>query len=148
MSAVHVRKSMIISRPPEEVYGMYRELRNHSRLSPHLQSVEVLDYKRSHWISQTPGGKTVEWTAEITADEPNGHLAWKTVPGSDIDSAGDVWFVRAPGPLQPNNAVKATVTLAKPISNGLNYNFTFTFEKAGQASVTVPISAGLGNQPA
>jgi copper(I)-binding protein len=54
----------------------------------------------------------------------------------------------APGPLQPNNAVKATVTLAKPISNGLNYNFTFTFEKAGQASVTVPISAGLGNQPA
>ena len=33
--------------------------------------------------------------------------------------------------------------LAKPISNGLTYNFTFNFEKAGQASVLVPISAGL-----
>ncbi len=28
--------------------------------------------------------------------------------------------------------------------NGLTYNFTFNFEKAGQASVMVPISAGLG----
>ncbi|WP_066916478.1 hypothetical protein [Mycobacterium interjectum] len=54
----------------------------------------------------------------------------------------------APGPLEPNNAVRATVALAKPISNGLNYNFTFNFEKAGQASVMVPISAGVGPQPA
>ena len=49
----------------------------------------------------------------------------------------------APGPIDSNNAVKATVALAKPISNGLTYNFTFNFEKAGQASVMVPISAGL-----
>ncbi|MCV7090439.1 hypothetical protein [Mycobacterium interjectum] len=53
----------------------------------------------------------------------------------------------APGPLEPNNAVRATVALAKPISNGLNYNFTFNFEKAGQASVMVPISAGVGPNP-
>jgi hypothetical protein len=49
----------------------------------------------------------------------------------------------APGPLNSNSAAKASVSLAKPISNGLSYNFTFTFEKAGQASVLVPISAGL-----
>jgi hypothetical protein len=49
----------------------------------------------------------------------------------------------APGPLNSNSAAKASVSLAKPITNGLSYNFTFTFEKAGQASVLVPISAGL-----
>ncbi|OBB66624.1 hypothetical protein [Mycobacterium sp. 852014-50255_SCH5639931] len=50
----------------------------------------------------------------------------------------------APGPLGANtNAAKATVTLAKPVSNGLLYNFTFNFEKAGQATVLVPVSAGL-----
>lgn len=54
----------------------------------------------------------------------------------------------APGPLGSNSAVKATVNLAKPISNGLTYNFTFNFQKAGQATVQVPISAGLGPQPA
>lgn len=48
-----------------------------------------------------------------------------------------------PGPLGSNNFAKATVMLAKPISNGLLYNFTFTFEKAGQATVLVPVSAGL-----
>ena len=49
----------------------------------------------------------------------------------------------APGPLSPNSAAKASVNLAKPITNGLAYNFTFSFEKAGQASVQVPISAGM-----
>jgi hypothetical protein len=53
----------------------------------------------------------------------------------------------APGPLESNTAAKATVSLAKPITNGLTYNFTFNFEKAGQANVQVPISAGLGPQP-
>jgi hypothetical protein len=54
----------------------------------------------------------------------------------------------APGPLESNNAAKATVNLTKPITNGLAYNFTFNFEKAGQASVMVPISAGLSPQQA
>lgn len=49
----------------------------------------------------------------------------------------------APGPLGSSNAAKATVTLAKPISNGLLYNFTFNFEKAGQVTVLVPVSSGL-----
>ncbi|MFZ1177783.1 MAG: hypothetical protein WAO15_16230 [Mycobacterium sp.] len=73
-----------------------------------------------------------------------------TVSGDARLPAGGMLFIGTPdgqrvgpGPIDPNNAVKATVTLAKPISNGLTYNFTFNFEKAGQASVMVPISAGL-----
>lgn len=50
----------------------------------------------------------------------------------------------APGPMGgTSNAAKAVITLAKPITNGLTYNFTFDFERAGQGSVMVPISAGL-----
>lgn len=49
----------------------------------------------------------------------------------------------APGPGQGNAAAKATINLTKPISNGLTYNFTFKFEKAGEGTVDVPISAGL-----
>ncbi len=37
---------------------------------------------------------------------------------------------------------KAEVTLTKPIANGLTYKFTFDFDKAGQTTVDVPISAG------
>ena len=39
------------------------------------------------------------------------------------------------------DAVKATVALSKPITNGPNYDFTFNFEKAVSVSVGVPISA-------
>ena len=39
-------------------------------------------------------------------------------------------------------AAEATVQLSKPISNGLTYNFTFKFEKGGEGTVPVPISAG------
>ncbi|CAM4101172.1 hypothetical protein MB901379_04474 [Mycobacterium basiliense] len=49
----------------------------------------------------------------------------------------------APGPLESNQAARASVVLAKPITNGLNYTFTFSFEKAGEGTVTVPISAPL-----
>jgi len=73
-----------------------------------------------------------------------------TVGGDALLPAGGMLFIGtpegqyvAPGPLNSNTAAKATVTLAKPISNGLSYNFTFNFEKAGQATVLVPVSAPL-----
>jgi copper(I)-binding protein len=40
------------------------------------------------------------------------------------------------------DTVEAVVTLTKPITNGINYDFTFTFERAGSSTVAVPISAG------
>jgi copper(I)-binding protein len=43
---------------------------------------------------------------------------------------------------EPAEAAKATVALSKPITNGLTYNFTFKFEKSGETTATVPISAG------
>ena len=76
-----------------------------------------------------------------------------TLSGDARLPAGGMLFIGAPegqrvapGPLASNNAAKATVSLTKPITNGLTYNFTFNFEKAGQASVMVPISAGLAPQ--
>jgi copper(I)-binding protein len=50
-----------------------------------------------------------------------------------------------PSPLDATegaNTVQAAVKLTQPISNGLNYPFTFTFERSGQKEVNVPISAG------
>ena len=35
----------------------------------------------------------------------------------------------------------AAVTLSNPVTNGLTYNFTFDFEKAGRTTVAVPIAA-------
>lgn len=61
--------------------------------------------------------------------------------------AGRALVVSAPGAAEPMGSTKpqtAVVTLGKPITNGLTYNFTFNFEKAGQTTVAVPIAAGEG----
>ncbi len=45
------------------------------------------------------------------------------------------------------DAAEAMVALSKPITNGLTYNITFDFEKAGETTVVVPISAGEAATP-
>lgn len=46
---------------------------------------------------RTPTGATAEWDAEITEDEPNRRLAWRSLPGAQVDNAGEVRFEPAPG---------------------------------------------------
>ncbi len=97
-------------------------------------------------INQSPD--TPDRLVGITTD-----IGSVTLSGDGRLPAGGMLFIGtpegqqvAPGPTDSNNAVKATVNLAKPISNGLNYNFTFNFEKAGQATVQVP-DLGRASRP-
>jgi hypothetical protein len=99
-------------------------------------------------VNQSPD--TPDKLVGITSD-----IGTVTVAGDARLPASGILFIGkpdgqnvAPGPVGSANAVRATVALTKPVTNGLTYNFTFSFEKAGQASVLVPISAGLGPQPA
>jgi hypothetical protein len=72
-----------------------------------------------------------------------------SLSGDTALPAGDVLVVGEPDgqvaaleQAQEANAAKATVAIDKPVTNGLTYEFTFNFEKAGQTTVPVPISAG------
>jgi copper(I)-binding protein len=75
-----------------------------------------------------------------------------TVTGDPTLPAGGVLFVGSPNgqnnkavdSVERADAVKATVELSQPITNGPNYPFTFQFEKAGSVTVPVPISAPEG----
>lgn len=41
-------------------------------------------------------------------------------------------------------AASATLKLTKPLASALTYNFVFTFERAGELSIGVPVTAGEG----
>ncbi|HYP25401.1 MAG TPA: SRPBCC family protein [Blastocatellia bacterium] len=86
-----------IMRPPEEVYGFWRDFRNLPRFMNHLESVDVIDERRSHWVAKGPLGATVEWDAEITDDTANESISWRSLEGSEVDNYGTVRFTRAPG---------------------------------------------------
>jgi uncharacterized membrane protein len=42
-------------------------------------------------------GMSVEWDAEIHTERANELIGWRSLPGSDVDTAGSVHFTPAPG---------------------------------------------------
>ena len=84
--------------------------------------------------------KLVGITSDIGTVTLNGDT---TVPAAGVLVVGTPDGQAAPlNSVEAAHTAQATVALAKPISNGLTYNFTFAFERAGQTTVGVPISAG------
>jgi uncharacterized membrane protein len=95
--AIHVTRTIIIDRPPEELYQFWRNFENLPRFMNHLKRVEVLNQTRSRWTAKGPAGSEVEWEAEIINEHPNEMIAWRSVQGSQIETAGSVRFERATG---------------------------------------------------
>lgn len=94
---VHVKTSITINRSPEEVYRFWRDFSNLPRFMAHLESVHVLDDRRSRWKATAPAGSSVEWDAEILEDEPNRRIAWHSLQNADVANWGEVRFLPAPG---------------------------------------------------
>lgn len=95
---VHVEQSMLIQKPAEELYRFWRNLENLPGIMTHLESVTRTDERRTHWVITTGKlGLRLEWDAEVTADEPNTRIAWRSLPGSQVDTIGEVRFEKAPG---------------------------------------------------
>ncbi len=95
--SVRISKAIIVNRPPEEVYAFWRNLENFPRFMDHLEDIQVIDNTRSHWRAVAPAGIRLEWDSEITREEANTLIAWRSVPGSEMEHAGSVRFERAPG---------------------------------------------------
>jgi uncharacterized membrane protein len=95
--AVRSRRSITINRTAEELYRFWRDLSNLPRFMEKVESVSLIDDRRSRWIARGPLGMRFEWEAELTEDRPNQLIAWRSVPGSQLDSAGVVRFQPAPG---------------------------------------------------
>ncbi|MFB3903461.1 MAG: SRPBCC family protein [Acidobacteriota bacterium] len=93
---IRVRKAITINRPPEELYRFWRDLQNLPRFMKNLESVRTLGGDRSHWIASGPGGSRIEWDAEITQDQPNEKIAWRSLEGADVDNWGSVRFWPTP----------------------------------------------------
>jgi len=92
---VHVLESVTVNVSPSDAYRFWRRLENLPRFMRHLARVDELSDTRSHWVAAAPAGMKVEWDAEIINDVPDRLIAWKSVPTSDVVSAGSVNFAPA-----------------------------------------------------
>lgn len=97
MRGIHVRESMRLEAPIEDVYRFWRRLENLPTFMTHLKRVTETSDGRSHWVAAGPAGLAVEWDAEIINEVENKVLAWRSLPGSDVVTAGSVNFDAARG---------------------------------------------------
>lgn len=94
---LRTEQSIMVNRPPEQVYAFWRQLANLPQFMKHLEAVAPIDERRSHWVARGPAGSQVAWDAEITDDQPNRLIAWRSLPSSEIENSGSVRFEPGPG---------------------------------------------------
>src|SRR5215211_6414178 len=87
-----VEQSVIINRAREDLFRFWRNFGNLPRFMDNLESVTLRDERRSHWVAKGPAGTRVEWDAAIHNEIENELIAWRSLPGSEVDHAGSVHF--------------------------------------------------------
>ena len=89
--------AITINASPHEVYQFWDGFQNLPRFMSDFATVEITGPSRSHWTVRGPAGVSVQWDAEIIETRPNELIAWRTLPGSDVEATGRVRFGAAPG---------------------------------------------------
>jgi uncharacterized membrane protein len=89
---VKVEHSIAVNLPAEQLFSFWRDVENLPRVMRHVKRVEAIDRQRSHWVAEGPLGASVEWEAEIFNERDNELIAWRSLPGGDIETAGSVHF--------------------------------------------------------
>jgi len=92
---VKVEQSLLLNRPREELFRFFRDFRNLPGFLRRIERIDILDDRRSHWVARLPGDRVVEWDVRIINEHPNELIAWESLPGSPIESAGSVRFTPA-----------------------------------------------------
>jgi uncharacterized membrane protein len=91
-SGCKVEKAVTINRPADDLYLFWKNFENLPNFMSHLESVRMIDGRRSHWKAKAPLGMAVEWDAEVHTARPNELISWRSLPGSEVDTAGSVHF--------------------------------------------------------
>lgn len=105
-------RTVTINRPREEVYAFYRNFPNLTKVMDNVESISMKREGTAHWVVKAPAGRTVEWDAIVTEDQPGRLIAWKSAEGADVDNSGRVEFLdAAPG---RGTIVRATIAYDPP----------------------------------
>lgn len=91
-AGINVDAAITIDRPREEVYTFWRDLSNLPFVMSHIEAVTHNADGTTHWWARTPIGRTAEWDARIIDDTKNERIAWESIEGAEIESAGSVQF--------------------------------------------------------
>ena len=84
-----VEKTIEVDRPVSTVYNQWTQFEDFPYFMEGVKEVRQLDDTHLHWRAEI-WGKEKEWDAEITEQEPDQRISWKSVSGAP--NAGTVRF--------------------------------------------------------
>lgn len=89
---MHVYETIVINRPPAELFRFWRDFSNLPRFMEHLADVQVLSPTRSIWTAKAPAGMRVKWEAEVINEIDGELIGWQSTENADVATAGSVRF--------------------------------------------------------
>lgn len=92
----HVSAVVVINRPVEELYSIWKNVQNLPQIMSYLDKVEFIHDKHSRWTVKSPMGTKVSWDAEIINDVRNEVIGWRSLANAQVANAGSVRFREAP----------------------------------------------------
>jgi uncharacterized membrane protein len=107
-----VEESVIINRPPQQIYDFWRDFTNLPQFMDNIESVTRLNEVRSHWKIKAPAGASVEFNSLVTEDIPGRLIAWKSEEGATVPNRGRVEFIETSTGGGTN--VRATISYDPP----------------------------------
>jgi len=84
-----IEHSIVVDQPVSMVYNQWTQFETFPEFMSGIEEVRQLDDNHVHWKARI-GGKYEEWDAEITEQEPDRRISWKSVDG--VLNAGTVRF--------------------------------------------------------
>jgi uncharacterized membrane protein len=112
-----IEKTIEVARPVRTVYNQWTQFEEFPRFMAGVKEVRQLDDTHLHWRAEI-WGKDVEWDAEITEQDPDKRISWRSISGAP--NAGTVRF-------EPLDAERTRVRLV------MAYEPTDAVEKIGDA---------------
>jgi len=76
-----INESVEVNVPVRTAYDQWTQFESFPQFMDGVQEVKQLDDKRLHWVADV-AGKREEWDAEITQQEPDMRVAWKSTSGA------------------------------------------------------------------
>jgi uncharacterized membrane protein len=96
-----------------EAYRLWRTFENLPRFTAHLEEVRILDERRSEWTARGPVNSRIRWTAEITQEQPDRRISWRSIAGSQLETSG--WVEFQDDPQGRGCLVRAQVEYGNPL---------------------------------
>ena len=84
-----VDETIEVEVPVSTAYNQWTQFEEFPKFMDNVKSVEQLDDTHLHWVAEV-AGKRHEWDAEITYQDPDQHISWRSTDGKT--NAGAVRF--------------------------------------------------------